>query len=424
MQTNKIQNPNQIEFRSFDHLPGEITYDLTGSIDRHFPLRFWEIDLIFKCPVVGTCLDMPEQKQILKKAGISLKKKNPYEIHETILRSSGSETPLSRKIDCRLNRKFKREIIAFFDIEEDEFMQIWKSRFKNGEIKGLLWVAATRADLSIESKRSIFGDIHMEMHLNAVENRKVRQQLSYLQDKNQELARGLKEESGVRRTLKKENAKQERDQTELRRQYAFLENENLSIEKELSILRGNTRMLDLEAENQQLRDELGNLSGEIGDYQQRLEDLSSQNNKLLSKLESQREMNNHLKEETERIITQISALNRCDETCPSFDLCRKRILIVGGINRMESLYRQLIEENGGIFEYHDGHIKGGKKALENRIMRADIVLCPVNINSHNACSVVKKMGKKHRKSVQMLAGSGLGVISQALSECQEVNQRS
>ncbi|MEA1948815.1 MAG: DUF2325 domain-containing protein, partial [Thermodesulfobacteriota bacterium] len=294
----------------------------------------------------------------------------------------------------------------------------------NGEIKGLLWVAATRADLSIESKRSIFGDIHMEMHLNAVENRKVRQQLSYLQDKNQELTQRLKEESGVRRTLKKENAKLERDQTELHRRYAFLENENLSIEKELSILRGNTGVLDLEAENQQLRDELGNLSGEIGDYQQHLEDLRGQNNKLLSKLESQREMNDHLKKEMEEIFTQFSALTRCDETCPSFDLCRKRILIVGGMNRMESLYRQLIEANGGIFEYHDGHIKGGKKALENRIMRADIVLCPVNINSHNACSVVKKMGKKHRKSVQMLAGSGLGVISQALSECQEVNQRS
>ncbi len=424
MQTNKIQSPKQIEFRSFDHLPGEITSDLTGSIDKPLPLRFWEIDLIFKCPVVGTCLDMSEQKQILKKAGISLKKKNPYEIHETMVRSSESETPISRKIDCRLNRKFKKEITAFFDLEEDELMQIWKSRVENGEIKGLLWVAATRADLSIESKRSLFGDIHMEMHLNAVENRKVRQQLSYLQDKNQELARRLKEESGVRRILKKENEKLEGDQTELRRQYAFLENENLSIEKELSILRRNTGMLDLETENQQLRDELGNLSGEIGDYQQRLEALRGQNNKLLSKLESQRGMNDHLKKEMEEIFTQFSSLTRCDETCPSFDLCRKRILIVGGINRMESLYRQLIEENGGIFEYHNGHIKGGKKALENRIRRADIVLCPVNINSHNACSVVKKMGKKHRKSVQMLAGSGLGVISQALSECQEVNQRS
>ncbi len=105
-------------------------------------------------------------------------------------------------------------------------------------------------------------------------------------------------------------------------------------------------MLDLEIENQQLWNELGNLSGEIGDYQQRLEALRSQNNKLLSKLESQREMNDHLKKEMEEIFTQFPALTRCDETCPSFDLCRKRILIVGGINRMESIYRQLIEENG------------------------------------------------------------------------------
>ncbi len=114
-----------------------------------------------------------------------------------------------------------------------------------------------------------------------------------------------------------------------------------------------------------------------------------------------------------------SCINGCDETCPSFYLCRKRILIVGGINRMEFLYRQLIEKNGGIFEYHNGHIKGGKRELEDRVRRADIVLCPVNINSHNACSVVKQMGKKHRKSVRMLAGSGLGTISQALLESQK-----
>jgi hypothetical protein len=93
-----------------------------------------------------------------------------------------------------------------------------------------------------------------------------------------------------------------------------------------------------------------------------MEDLRCQNNKLLSELEGQREMNDYLKKEIEEILGQFSTLTRCDETCPSFDLCRKRILIVGGIRRMESLYRQLIEENGGIFEYHDGHVRGGKKS--------------------------------------------------------------
>lgn len=384
----------------------------------------WMIHSHFKCPVIGTCLSLEKQKRILKKTGHSIKNRTSYEIHGIFVHSLSNKNTLSKRIDAYLNEKFKYEIAEFSGLDRSLFLDAWKTHFKKGEIAGLLWVAATRVDLKEEDISSIFGEIHMQMHLNAGHNLNLRRRLFSQEEENRKLVQRLKDSALIRRKLKKENENLERDQTELRRQYAFLENENLSIEKELSILRGNTGMLDLEAENQQLRDELGNLPGEIGDYQQRLEDLRGQNNKLLSKLESQREMNDHLKKEMEEIVIRISALNRCDETCPSFDLCRKRILIVGGINRMESLYRQLIEENGGIFEYHDGHIKGGKKALENRIMRADIVLCPVNINSHVACSVVKKMGKKHRKFVQMLAGSGLGVMSQALSECQEVNQRS
>ncbi|RZB33398.1 MAG: hypothetical protein SRB2_04037 [Desulfobacteraceae bacterium Eth-SRB2] len=335
------------------------------------------------------------------------------------MHSLSNKNKLSKRIDAYLQKKFKYEIAEFFNLDRSLFLDVWKTHFRKGEIAGLLWVAATRIDFGEEDIAWIFGEIHMQMHLNAEHNFKLRRRLFSQEEENRKLFQRLKNSTRIRKKLQKKNDKLERDQRELRREYSFLENENLSIEKELSILHGNTGTLDVEAENQQLRDELGNLSEEIGDYQQRLKGLRDQNNKLLSKLESQRGMNDHLKKEMEEIFTQFSALTRCDETCPSFDLCRKRILIVGGINRMESLYRQLIEENGGIFEYHDGHIKGGKKPLENRIRRADIVLCPVNINSHNACSVVKKMGKKHRKSVQMLTGSGLGVICQALSKCRE-----
>lgn len=386
--------------------------------------RSWMIHNHFKCPVVGTCLSLEEQKRILKKTGHSIKNRTGYEIHGIFVHSLSNKNRLSSRIDAYLQKKFKYEISDFFSLGRSVFLDAWKTHFKKGEIAGLLWVAATRVDLEEEDIGSIFGEIHMQMHLNAGHNLNLRRRLFSQEEEKRKLVQRLKDSTRIRRKLKKKNEYLEKDQTKLHRQYTFLENENLSIEKELSILRGNTGMLDVEAENQQLRDKLGNLSGKIGDYQQHLEALESQNNKLLSKIESQRKMNDYLKKEMEEIFTQFSALTRCDKTCPSFDLCRKRILIVGGINRMESLYRQLIEDNGGIFEYHDGHIKGGKKPLENRIRRADIVLCPVNINSHNACSVVKKMGKKHRKSVQMLTGSGLGGICQALSECREVNQRS
>jgi hypothetical protein len=83
---------------------------------------------------------------------------------------------------------------------------------------------------------------------------------------------------------------------------------------------------------------------------------------------------------------------------------------------MKTYYREAIEAKGGLFEYHDGDMRGGIRALEGRFKRADIVLCPVDCNSHAACSLVKKLGKKHNKPVQMLHGSSINAVSWALLE--------
>jgi len=79
----------------------------------------------------------------------------------------------------------------------------------------------------------------------------------------------------------------------------------------------------------------------------------------------------------------------------------------------------LIEENGGIFEYHDGYMKGGTKGLENQLRRADLVLCLINHNSHAASEAVKKFGKKYSKPFRMLGNSSLSTIFQTLLEYQE-----
>jgi hypothetical protein len=66
--------------------------NLTTSQHQKVSLRFWEIDHFFKCPVVGMCLTLSEQKQLLKKSGIPAKKKSPFEIHETLVASLESES--------------------------------------------------------------------------------------------------------------------------------------------------------------------------------------------------------------------------------------------------------------------------------------------------------------------------------------------
>ncbi len=103
----------------------------------------------------------------------------------------------------------------------------------------------------------------------------------------------------------------------------------------------------------------------------------------------------------------------CDEHCPSFELCSKRVLIVGGVERMEALYRGFIEERGGELDYHAGHTKGLRE-LKQSLKRADIILCPVNCNSHGACIQVKNLAKKHNKPFYMLPNGSLHTISRLL----------
>lgn len=103
-----------------------------------------------------------------------------------------------------------------------------------------------------------------------------------------------------------------------------------------------------------------------------------------------------------------------EPTDNTYDLCSKRILIVGGITKFKAIYKSLIEESGGEFEYMDGYMKGGDKALDSKIKRCDIIFCPVDCNSHNACLSVKKLCKKHKKTFHMLKSSSISGISLAI----------
>jgi hypothetical protein len=60
----------------------------------------------FKCPVVGTCLSLEEQKRLLTKTGHSIKNRSAHEIHGIFVHSLSDKNRLSMRIDAYLHRKF------------------------------------------------------------------------------------------------------------------------------------------------------------------------------------------------------------------------------------------------------------------------------------------------------------------------------
>ena len=74
----------------------------------------------------------------------------------------------------------------------------------------------------------------------------------------------------------------------------------------------------------------------------------------------------------------------------------------------------LFQGGGGGLDYHNGSLQGGTRQLERSLRRADIILCPVNCNSHGACIKVKNLAKKHNKTFYMLPNGSLSTISRLL----------
>jgi hypothetical protein len=274
-----------------------------------------------------------------------------------------------------------------------------------------VYAAAAKQDLSPEAKRELFGIIHMNMHETANVNAELCKELAKVREARSEADEKLKELKQANRALRKESKKLRKSWETMRIELAMAKKERDRLMSELLGLRDD--LDELEGQSSVNAEEPDNSSQEHL-LLEKIAELEKRNSRLLKNLNHQQKENNIL----QGLLQSMASNNGqpCDETCPSFDLCRKRVLIVGGISKMKTYYREVVEAKGGQFEYHDGDLRGGIRALEGRFKRADIVLCPVDCNSHAACSVVKKLGKKHNKPVQMLHGSSINAVSWALLE--------
>ena len=376
-------------------------------------LRIWDVDHFFKCPLIGMCLTHTEQRQLLKKLDFPIKKASAYMIHEALVASTESDNRISRRIDIILSRRYGKDMDTYFELGSESFFECFKEAFKEGDFQELLWIAAVKPDLNNETKRKIFGEIHMAMHFSAEESMRHKRKAASLEKDLDDMRGALKNEIRLRKEIQKDYdclKKETEDQKNKKeKQERKMTDGGFNADKVLL-----SQYSELHDEYCRLKDKVGSLKNAIEKTGKESAFFKGQYEKVMNELAEQNKAYAHFRKETGEILGNFASMSRCDGTCPSYDLCKKRVLIVGGITKMESLYRELIEKNGGIFEYHDGYMNKGVRQLETRLKRADVVLCPVSCNSHAACSIVKNLAKKHNKTVHMMASSSLAAVTQVI----------
>ncbi|NCD25166.1 MAG: hypothetical protein EOL86_06205 [Deltaproteobacteria bacterium] len=139
-----------------------------GSAGRTVPTRkkIWEIDQIFRCPVVGMCLDIREQRWLCRMVGAAEQAKSDFAILEMLVATMDGENPLSRKLEDLLARKYESEGRPFLGMTERAFLENWRRGLRQGTYQILLWAAAVRGP-SPTATVEIFGSLHMAMHEHA-----------------------------------------------------------------------------------------------------------------------------------------------------------------------------------------------------------------------------------------------------------------
>ncbi|MCP3925593.1 MAG: DUF2325 domain-containing protein [Desulfobacterales bacterium] len=378
--------------------------------------NIWEIECNFKCPVIGAMLSVDKHKSILKKCGYNVKQMKPYEYHQMIMGNLTDENNVSYKVNNFIRHHAGKFMEKITDLSDDELFKLWKDIVKNGDPGPLLYAIVAKEDTSVDILQEVYGDIHMLSHSNMTEVLEVRNKL-----KNMDNKLSIIKDSGA---IKGDEIKR-------------LVQQNYESIKETDALK---------KENQELKDKISSFDNSentdnqllLAEYENRIDDLKAQikdyEQSIIVKDRAQKSLkidnlslineNKLVQEEMEMFLSNFNTIPPCDTEkeeckgifCPQYQLCAKRIFMIGGMTKMKSMYKKIVEDAGGEFYYNDGYFKNRNSNIEAFVKKSDMVICPVNCNSHNACLRVKKLCNRYNKKVKFLNNSSLSTVTHALFE--------
>lgn len=370
--------------------------------------NIWETEKAFHCTLVSVTLNISEQRRILKKARYKEKQLSDYECHEVLVNALKDKSPLTIRMQRYLDNKFMKTISRWNNLINAEYVYEWKKSLDGDNTPAEFYGLITRPDIQQTDVDTLMGDAHILAAYKLQQSQNAQAEKNNLLLRLKNLEQKLNESRTYSRQLLNENKK-------LKKNFHKSEQEKDTLAKQLDKKDGQSvDTLKVRQENLDLVLRLNRADDQITSLKIELEKGRMQYSRLSSLLEKEKQANQMLTLEIAR-YTNKQEEDQC-EACPNKPLCKKRILLVGGLTKLQPYYRNVVEKQDGIFEFHDGHIRNGDTRLCEQISRSDYVLCSLDVNSHRACLSVKRYCKKWGKSYQMLKNSGVSSVARAIND--------
>ncbi|WP_243361133.1 DUF2325 domain-containing protein [Fundidesulfovibrio terrae] len=352
--------------------------------------KLWEHQ-DYQCPILGTCLSMGELRKLARKLDVVVKPgASDYELHAFFVRECRQETPLSSYVNKYLDKKFRKDLRLFAKAsEETALAALWSHSVQSGDIPGPFWALMSHPDAGNLLLNKAFGEIHMLSHLMGAANRADLKRLGRLERRVDGLSQALSRVQAARRAQK---------------------------------LEGAVRVRELEEKLEAERTERLKLSRQMRETALPRQDLIAQPNAdtLREQIEAARNETRRQAAIIEERYSENAALCEGGDGCPCPALAGKSVLYVGGRCNLVRHYREMVERQGLRFNHHDGGMESSPAELHGKLATADVVICPVDCVSHEACLTVKKACKHRMKPFVMLRSSGLSALARSLDQLGQV----
>ena len=419
---------------------------MSNILHRFLPI--WKIPDHLKCPVAGAMLTLEKHRSILKKCGYDVKSMRPYEYHQKIMLKLGDENNVSQKVNNFIRTQSAGQMARVAGMAEPEIRTLWAKHLETGDVGPLFYAIVSHKKTSLELLADVAGEVHMQSHANMAKIFKIRRQVAGMTERLDREKRKLNEKT---RALKEMRKTRKTDAATI----GHLEARNRELAAQVQTLRPVTStQAKNNAEKKQFEKTLQTLTADLALEQTAHQALMRKHKALQIELFSHQSELELIKKEFQSLIYSprssgtppcphpaekaagsafsdaagsetICAKSSCGQGscscdhCGRYRLCAKRIFLVGGITKMRAFYKDVVENAGGEFHYHDGYMKNANTNLEAKVKRCDLVLCPVNCNSHNACRKVKQLCSRHNKPLKILSSSSLSAVTQALFQPDE-----
>ena len=324
---------------------------------------------------------------------------------------------VNRQLQKMLERKYRRWVQAAAALRQSVALEeFWNQQLRAGDVAGPFWALVTHPHTEEELLTRAYGEVHMLSHLQGASNRadrqRLRQQVVEIDTLNERLER-----------LRRHHQCQ-LEQRDRRLEQLGLEIRSLkSTKASAPLLIGKIAGQDPEPAEDSRQRRLSRAEERLAQREMELDRLRHEMSALQEMLTESQQERLALEEAIRQLLVPQGRGGKSDE--PSLDLAGQRVLYVGGRSKLTPHLRSLVESSNGRFAYHDGGLEESRSGLHCSLAGADMVFCPVDCVSHDACRRVKRHCRQQDKLFVPLRSSGLSAFAAGLRQsCQSTGANS